>query len=129
IERQRVGLREGDVAIVRPGRMKVWPDWEGTLMNSPGITLEVARYLVERGGAMILGADNLSVETSPSPDPNNWVPVHTYCLVEKGAPLIEFLNCEELAADRVYEFCFIGTPLKIRGATGTPLRPLAFPYR
>lgn len=128
IERQEVQLREGDVVIVRTGRMKVWPDWEGTLINSPGITLDVAKYLVEKGGAMILAGDNLSVEQAPSPNPDNWVPVHTYCLTEKGTPLIEFVNCEELAADRVYEFCFLGTPLKIRGATGTPLRPLAFPY-
>jgi kynurenine formamidase len=128
IGQEGVELREGDVVIVRTGRMKVWPDWEGTLMNSPGITLDVAKYLVEKGGAMILAGDNLSVEQAPSPDPDNWVPVHCYCLTERGAPLIEFVNCEELAADRVYEFCFVGTPLKIRGATGTPLRPLGFPY-
>jgi kynurenine formamidase len=30
-----------------------------------------------------------------------------------------------LAADRVYEFTFIAAPLKIRGATGSPLRPIA----
>jgi kynurenine formamidase len=128
LDRQQTELREGDVVIVRTGRMKLWPDWEGTLINSPGITLEVAKYLVETGGAIVLAADNLSVEQAPSPNPDNWVPVHTYCLTEKGAPLIEFVNCEELAAERVYEFCFIGTPLKIRGATGTPLRPLAIPY-
>jgi kynurenine formamidase len=128
IEKQQTQLREGDVVIVRTGRMRLWPDWEGTLINSPGITLDVAKYLVEVGGAMILAGDNLSVEQAPSPDPNNWVPVHTYCLTERGAPLIEFVNCEELASSGLYEFCFIGSPLKIRGATGTPLRPLAIPY-
>jgi len=32
---------------------------------------------------------------------------------------------EELAAARVYEFLFVATPLKIRGGTGSPIRPLA----
>jgi len=34
------------------------------------------------------------------------------------------LNLAELAAAE-REFCFIGVPLKFRGATGSPVRPLA----
>jgi kynurenine formamidase len=41
--------------------------------------------------------------------------------------MIELLNLEELARDRVYEVCFIGAPIRLRGATGSPLRPLAMP--
>jgi kynurenine formamidase len=36
---------------------------------------------------------------------------------------------EELAKDQVYEFVFIAAPLKLRGATGSPLRPLAIPLK
>jgi kynurenine formamidase len=39
--------------------------------------------------------------------------------------ILEALNMEELAAARVYEFLFVATPLKIRGGTGSPIRPLA----
>jgi kynurenine formamidase len=46
-------------------------------------------------------------------------------LVESGIHIIEALNLEELARDRVYEFVLVATPLKIRGATGSPIRPLA----
>jgi kynurenine formamidase len=35
------------------------------------------------------------------------------------------LNLEEIAAARCYEFTFVAVPLKLRGATGSPIRPLA----
>jgi kynurenine formamidase len=41
--------------------------------------------------------------------------------------MIEVMWLEELAKDQVYEFVFIAAPLKLRGATGSPLRPLAIP--
>jgi kynurenine formamidase len=36
---------------------------------------------------------------------------------------------EELAAEKVYEFAFFGACIKLRGATGTPMRPVAMPLR
>jgi kynurenine formamidase len=53
------------------------------------------------------------------------MPVHVHLLVEQGIYIMECLNLEELSAARVYEFQFIAAPLKIRGATGSPIRPLA----
>ena len=129
VERQNTPLREGDVVLVRTGRMAIYPDWEQFMVNSPGISLDSAKYLVEEGGAILLGADNVSVEQAPSPVKDNWVPVHCYCFQEVGVCLLEFANLEPLAEAGVYEFCFIGTPLKIRGATGAPLRPIAMAYR
>ena len=43
--------------------------------------------------------------------------------------MMELLDLEKLAGDGIYEFCFIGTPIRLRGATGSPLRPLALPLR
>jgi kynurenine formamidase len=51
--------------------------------------------------------------------------VHVHLLVENGIHIIECLNLERLAADHVYEFVFTAAPLKIRGGTGSPIRPLA----
>jgi kynurenine formamidase len=51
--------------------------------------------------------------------------VHTHLLIERGIYLMESLDLEQLAADRVYEFCFVALPLKIRGATGSMIDPLA----
>ena len=39
--------------------------------------------------------------------------------------LLEAVWLEDLARDQVYEFLFIASPLKLRGATASPIRPLA----
>jgi kynurenine formamidase len=38
---------------------------------------------------------------------------------------MEWVNCEELAADGVYEFTFICLPLGVIGATGSMVTPVA----
>ena len=93
--------------------------------NSPGLVLGAAKWLVEEKGAMMLGADNLSFEIRPSNIPDNWIPVHTYLLAEKGMVFLAGVNLEGLARDKVYEFAFIWGALKFRGASAAPMRPLA----
>ena len=95
------------------------------LGNQAGLTLEAARWLVEDNQAMLLGADNFGIEAFPSTDAGNYVPVHTYLFAERGVSVIEVMWLEDLARDQVYEFLFIAAPLKLRGATGSPLRPVA----
>jgi kynurenine formamidase len=46
-------------------------------------------------------------------------------LVRAGIYIIEALNLEALAADGVREFAFACLPLKFRGGTGSPVRPIA----
>ena len=41
--------------------------------------------------------------------------------------LIENAWLEDLARDEIYEFVLIAAPIKVRGATGSSLRPLALP--
>ena len=60
-------------------------------------------------------------------DPINFFPVHTYLLAEAGVPIIEIMQLDELAADKVWEFAFFGACIKLRGATGAPMRPVAMP--
>jgi kynurenine formamidase len=125
LDRQSVRLEQGDVVLIRTGRMKVYEQSSEYMKNPPGLGLDAARFLVEDGGAMIVGADNLSFEAFPSEVPGNYVPVHTYLLAEKGTPIIELAYLEELARARVYEFAFIGASLELRGADAAPLRPIA----
>ena len=42
-----------------------------------------------------------------------------------GIHLLENLKLGELAAKRVYEFAFVMQPLKIQGATGSTVAPIA----
>ena len=126
LKKQGTTLRPGDVVLTRTGLMTLWPDQaKYRLEDQAGLSLEAAQWLVEGQKAMLLGADNFGVESFPSKDPDNFVPVHTYLFAERGVSLLEALWLEDLAKDRVYEFLFIASPLKIRGGTASPVRPLA----
>jgi kynurenine formamidase len=127
LERSGTELEAGDVVLVRTGQMRLWPD-PRYLDDFPGITLETAEWLAGQR-VVAVGADNGSVERIPSGDDRNWLPAHCHLLAEAGIPLMEQLFLEELARDEVFEVCFIGAPIRFRGATGSPLRPIAFPLR
>ena len=128
LQQQGTRLQRGDVVLFRTGLMTLWPDpAKYQLGNQSGLSLEAAQWLVEVNQAMLVGGDNFGVESFPSTDPGNYVPVHTYLFAERGVSIIEVLWLEDLAKDQVYEFVFIAAPLKLRGATGSPLRPLAIP--
>lgn len=129
LARQNVSLEAGDVALIRTGRMRSFVDGAGYMAEPPGLGLDAARFLVEERGVISVGADNLSFESFPSEEPGNWIPVHTYLLAQQGVTILEVVFLEELARDGVYEFAFIGAPLKFRGASGSPMRPLAIPLR
>jgi kynurenine formamidase len=127
LKKQRVVLKSGDVVFIRTGQAAHYENAEHYLDNYPGVNLDAVKWLIEEKGVMLLGADNLSFEAFPPEREDNWVPVHTYLLAEKGVMFIEQMNLEELANDAVYEFAFIAASLKLRGASGSPMRPIAIP--
>ena len=127
LDLQKVTLQQGDVVLIRTGRMALYDDAQAYMSDPPGMGLAAARFLVEESGAMVVGADNLSFESFPSELATDYVPVHTYLLAEQGAPIIELAFLEELARDKVYTFAFIGGSLKLRGADAAPIRPIAIP--
>ena len=128
LDRQDTEVHVGDVVLIRTGRMQVWDDASTYLYNEAGLDREAAVLLAE-AGAMVIGADNVALEVMPSVDPDNWHPVHTYLLGECGVPIMENAWLEEIAAAKLWEFVFFGAGLKLRGATASPMRPLAFPIR
>ena len=65
----------------------------------------------------------------PPETPEHWSTVHTYLLAECGVAILELAWLEELAAAKVYEFAFVAACMRIRGATGAPIRPLAMPFQ
>lgn len=125
---QGIEVQEGDVVIIRTGRYRSWPDPEAFLADEAGINLDGAKWLVERG-AMVIGSDNVAVEQLPAQDDHTWLPVHMYLFNQAGVTLIEVLNTEELAAEQVWEFAFIGLPIKLVGASASPIRCIAMPLR
>ena len=121
-----VNIRSGDVVLLRTGWGQFWSDpirfiagGEGGQAAGPGLAIEGARWLSEQG-IYAAGSDTVAFEKVPSA-----MPVHVHLLVESGIHIIENLNLEALAKASVYDFLFIALPLKIQGATGSPIRPIA----
>ena len=125
---QGVEIRPWDVVLIRTGYLKYWPDAEEMARHrTAGPDLSAAEWLLEKG-VIATGTDTETYEVQPAPDrgsPANPQPVHTKLLIENGIYLLESVYLEELAADRVYEFLFVALPVKIEGATGSMVDPLA----
>lgn len=126
--RQDTEVRAGDVVLVRTGYLGVWPDLEKMARHvTAGPDIGAASWLLERG-VVATGSDTETYEVQPAPDPGvpaNPQPVHTLLLIEHGIYLFEGIYLEELARNAVYEFLFIALPVKIKGATGSMLDPIA----
>ena len=122
---QGVTVTPGSVCLIRTGWARFWDDPVKYIrqVRGPGPEKAGAEWLSARG-VFAAGSDTIAFERVPAVD----MPVHVHLLVEHGIHIIEALNMEELARDGVYEFAFVAAPLKIRGATGSPLRPLALSY-
>ena len=117
-----VTVKPGDVAVIRTGWARYWDDAAQFIsqVNSPGPGLAAAQWLSARR-IFAAGSDTAPFEFAPSPA----MAVHVHLLVESGIHIIECLNLEELSAAGVTEFLFVAAPLKIRGGTGSPIRPVA----
>jgi kynurenine formamidase len=126
---QGTQLQSGTVVHVRTGRMGHWPDPDRYLPNSPGLGLAAARFLCEEVGAMCVASDSIALEVLPSEEEGAFMPVHSYLLATAGAQIMEVVNMEEIAAEKMYDFAVLAFPLKLAGATGAPLRPVAVPIR
>lgn len=123
---QGTTIQEGDVVLLRTGWAQYWENATryinavGGTPAGPGPDLAGARWLTGHG-VFAVGSDTVAFERVPAPD----MPVHVHLLYESGVHIVEALNLEELARDKVYEFLFVAAGLKLRGGTGAPLRPLA----
>jgi kynurenine formamidase len=122
-----VEIQAGDVVLLRTGWARYFTNTpryltggQGPAVTGPGPEVEGARWLSARG-IFAAGSDTIAFEKVPTAS----MPVHVHLLVESGIYIIEALNLEELARDRIYEFIFVAAPLKIRGGTGSPIRPVA----
>jgi kynurenine formamidase len=123
-----VAAGSGDVALVRTGYMRHWPDPEVMAEHrGPGPDESAARLLSDRG-VIAVGSDTETFEVQPAPDPgepSNPQPVHTLLLIERGIYIMESLDLEALAKSGAREFLFVALPLSIRGATGSMIDPVA----
>jgi kynurenine formamidase len=125
LTRQKVQITPGDVVITHTGWGALWmKDNAKYLAGAPGIGLPAAQFLAD-AEVVVVGGDSSAVEVSPNPNADLRVPVHQLLIARNGIYLHENLATEELARDSVYEFAYVFSPLRLKGATGSPGNPIA----
>jgi kynurenine formamidase len=115
----------GSVVVLRTGWMKRWSDpdsYIGLKTGLPGLTRDGAEWLADLG-VLAVGSDTMNLEHKIAGVV--CLQVHVHLLVERGVFIMESMNLEGLAAAGVTDFLFMAAPLRIKGGTGSPIRPLA----
>lgn len=125
LNRQQVAIHEGDVVLFHTGHGRLWmKDNETYNSGEPGPGVTAIKWLIEQKISLI-GADSWAVEAVPGEDPDRPFEGHQWLICRNGIHILENLDLEGLAADEVYEFAFVFSPLPFKGATGSPGSPLA----
>jgi len=121
----------GDIVLVRTGRLtrarrEGWHDYAGGA--SPGLSFWTAGWLHSTEIAAI-ATDTWGFEVRPNEFPNAFQPLHQVAIPNIGLLIGEMWDLdalgEDCAGDGVYEFLLAAGPLKVTGAVGAPLNPLA----
>jgi kynurenine formamidase len=132
-EKQGVTVGEGDIVIVRTGRIGAirdrgsWGD-EYSGGPAPGLAISSASFFCERHVAAV-ATDTWGIEVLPNETPEVFQPLHIILLVNAGIHIGEMFDVDELAddcaEDGVYEFMFVAPPLTVTGSVGSPINPQA----
>jgi len=118
-------FRPGDGIFFNTGWGNLWMK-DNAKFNSgePGIGMEVARWVIDKQAALV-GSDTWATEVVPNPNKDLAFVVHQELITKNGIYNHENLDFTDVLKDRVYEFVYVFSPLRIKGATGSPGRPIA----
>lgn len=122
-----VEVGQGDAILIRTGWAAHWndaPTFGGQAGGAPGIGEAGARWLADRDIALA-GGETIAFEQIRPGAGHATLPVHRIFLVEQGIHIVEVMDLSRISVAGVNEFLFVLSPLKITGATGSPVRPLA----
>jgi kynurenine formamidase len=124
-ERHGVSIEPGNVVLVRTGNARHWEDPERYLAG-PGVAADASRWLAKKQVSAV-GADNMAWDVIGLYDAELGctLPGHLIFLARNGIYIIENLQMEDLAVSGHHYFFFVCMPLKLVGATGSPVRPVA----
>jgi kynurenine formamidase len=125
-----VQVKRGDSVLIRTGWGQYFGKDNARYLGekSPGPGVDAGRWLAAQG-ARLTGTDTATYEVRPAVHGKELFPVHMLMIADHGIYLIENANLEELGAAGVHLFCLVVPPLRIRGASGSPLRMLALTPR
>jgi kynurenine formamidase len=115
----------GDGIFFNTGWGSLWMK-DNARFNSgtPGIGLEVARWVVSKQPALV-GSDTWPTEVVPNPNADLAFVVHNELITKNGIYNHENLDFSEVLTDKLYEFVYVFSPLRMKGATGSPGHPIA----
>jgi kynurenine formamidase len=123
---QGVEVRAGDSLLIRTG----WGQYFGTDNakflgeQSPGPGQDAARWIIDHK-VRLAGDDTVTFEKRPAAYGKELFSVHMMLLADNGIYIMENANLEPVGDARIGVALLVVTPLKIEGATGSPLRALA----
>jgi kynurenine formamidase len=133
------GILAGDALYIHTGWGEHWrdPDTEKRYYTEgPGLGYDAAQY-IEKAAVVVVALDNpftdavnrgqLKGEAPPAAGYPAGLPfaVHHHCLVKAGIHQIQNLKLDELARDHVWLSATIILPLRVRGGSGSLVRPIA----
>ncbi|HEY5636529.1 MAG TPA: cyclase family protein [Burkholderiales bacterium] len=142
VKRQGIApIGEGDCVFLHTGHGNIWDPkkWDSfsaeekqkriALFNSgePGFGISACEHLASKKIALT-GADTWGTDAvGPGFGGENEQPFecHIKLQTKRGIWNLENLDLTQLVADKAYEFLFVWSPLKIKGATGSPGNPMA----
>jgi kynurenine formamidase len=124
---QQVDVRAGDSVLIRTGYGRFFTaDRPKYLGVRPGLGESGARWLAARK-VFLTGSDTLTYDVFPAA--GTTFPAHRILIAESGIYLVENMNLEELGdivrTSSAREFPIVINPLRLRGATGSPLNAFA----
>ena len=125
-----MSIEPGDIVVVHTGWWTRFTRTGDGAAAGSGLHWSAASWLHDHRVAAV-AADNLMVE---DPDQESGVtgtllPMHMLCLRDMGLMLGEYWDLGALAADCAsdgrYDFQLIAPPLRVVGAVGSPVNPIA----
>ena len=132
LERARAGreIPEGSGLLIRTGWAQLWDAPDAFLSHDAGVPgpNEAAAQWLAGLRPTVVGSDTTAFEHIPAGEGHARLPGHRVLLVESGIPIMEMLALEDLSAASAPEggrFTLVAAPLRLVGAPGSPLRPLA----
>lgn len=126
LKNANVAIHPGDVILLRTGWCAHWSNSNKYLgldsKGTPGVAAAGAEWLSSKK-PFAVGNDTAGFEQIVQTDIT--MDAHRILLAQNGIHIIENLDLEELANCGRSDFAFVTLPLRIKGATGSPLRPVA----
>jgi kynurenine formamidase len=121
-----VAVNKGDSLLIRTGWGQFFGKDNAKYLGeqSPGPGQDAAKWIIGKG-VRLAGDDTATFEKRPAAYGKELFSVHMMLIADSGIYIVENVNLEPLSAAKAYTVALVLTPLKIQGASGSPLRAIA----